>query len=41
MAYLKSEKSILIWGLIKVCLSNIMIAHLMAGFILAMSRIDL
>lgn len=40
-AYLKNEKSMLIWGLIKVCFSNIFIAHLMGGTMLAMSRIDL
>lgn len=40
-AYLHSERSVLIWGLIKVCLSNIMFAHFMASFILAMSRINL
>jgi hypothetical protein len=40
-AYLRSERSALIWGLTKVCLSNIMFAHFMASFILAMSRINL
>lgn len=40
-AYLKSEKSIILWGLIKVCFSNIFMAHLIGGCMLAMSRIDL
>ena len=40
-AYLHSQKAVLIWGLIKICISNIIFAHCMAGFILAMSRIDL
>lgn len=29
------------WGLVKICLSNIIFAHFMASFILAMSRIDM
>jgi hypothetical protein len=40
-AYLHSEKAILLWGLVKICLSNIIFAHCLASVILAMSWTDL
>ena len=40
-AYFRNEKTLLIWGLMKVCISNLIIAHIIATIILAMSYINL
>ena len=39
-AYIRSEKAFLIWGLIKVCISNIIIAHIVAAIILGMTYLN-
>jgi hypothetical protein len=39
-AYLHSEKAVLIWGLAKVCFGNLVLAHILAEILLAMSWID-
>ena len=40
-AYFKSKRQLLTWGLCKVLFQNILVAHIIAGFVLAMSRLDL
>lgn len=38
--YFRSKKAMLTWGLIKVLFSNILVAHIIAGIVLAMSLME-
>lgn len=39
-AHLKSEKWVIVWGLVKICFGNIIVAHILAAMLVGMSRLN-